>query len=149
MALIISITAFVTVLFMGMVLIKQPEKVNAEIIVSLPIIDQGSFLSLPNYLYYYMAVSSYVITWIMTALLLKDYIMKVGKIQILVCTNSSVNILSKSVTSNAIWSIHAGGYRREFEFSNVVSLFLYSKFASWRHFVFGSVFLNHMKVRYN
>jgi hypothetical protein len=81
MALIISITAFVTVLFMGMVLIAQTEKVSAEVIVSLPIIEQGSFLSLLNYLYYYMAVSSYIITWVITALLLKDYIIKVGQIK--------------------------------------------------------------------
>ena len=72
MASIISITAFVTVLFMGMVLIDQPEKINADTVVSLPIIDQGSFLSILNYIYYYMAISSYVITWLITALLLKD-----------------------------------------------------------------------------
>jgi hypothetical protein len=81
MALTISITAFVTVLFMGAVLIDQPEKVYADIIVSLPIIDQASFLSLLNYIYYYMAVSSYVITWAITALLLKDYAMKIGKLK--------------------------------------------------------------------
>lgn len=79
MALTISITAFVTVLFMGAVLIKQPEKVYADIIVSLPIIEEGTFLSLLNYIYYYMAVSSYVITWVITTLLLKDYVIKLGK----------------------------------------------------------------------
>ena len=41
MALTISITAYVTVLFMGFVLIDQPEKVYADIIVSLPIIEEG------------------------------------------------------------------------------------------------------------
>ena len=79
MALTISITAFVTVLFMGAVLIDHPEKVYADIIVSLPIIEEGTFLSLLNYIYYYMAVSSYVITWVITTLLLKDYIIKLGK----------------------------------------------------------------------
>ena len=79
MASIISITAFVTVLFMGMVLIDQPEKINADTVVSLPIIDQGSFLSILNYIYYYMAIFSYVITWLITALLLKDYVIKLGK----------------------------------------------------------------------
>jgi hypothetical protein len=79
MALLISMTAFVTVLFMGMVLIDRPSRVNAETIVSLPIIEQGSLLSILNYTYYYMAISSYVITWVMTALLLKDYVTKVGK----------------------------------------------------------------------
>lgn len=79
MALIISITAFVTVLFMGAVLMGQHEKVNDNNIVSLPVIDKGSFLSLLNYLYYYMAISSYVITWAITALLLRDYKNRVGK----------------------------------------------------------------------
>ena len=79
MALTISITAFFTVLFMGAVLIGQPGKVNADTIVSLPIIEQGSLISSLNYVYYYMAVSSYVITWAITALLLKDYVMKVGQ----------------------------------------------------------------------
>ena len=79
MALTISITAFVTVLFMGAVLIDQPEKVYADIIVSLPIIEEGTFLSLLNYIYYYMAVSSYVVTWVITTLLLKDYVIKLGK----------------------------------------------------------------------
>jgi hypothetical protein len=79
MALTISITAFVTVLFMGAVLIDQPEKVYGDIIVSLPIIEEGTFLSLLNYIYYYMAVSSYVITWVITTLLLKDYVIKLGK----------------------------------------------------------------------
>lgn len=79
MAVLITITAFVTVLFMGVVLIDRHGRVNAETIVSLPIIEQDSLLSILNYVYYYMAVSSYVITWIITALLLKDYVMKVGK----------------------------------------------------------------------
>jgi len=79
MALTISITAFVTVLFMGAVLIDHPEKVYADIIVSLPIIEEGTFLSLLNYIYYYMAVSSYVVTWVITTLLLKDYVIKLGK----------------------------------------------------------------------
>ena len=79
MALTISITAFVTVLFMGAVLIDHPEKVYADIIVSLPIIEEGTFLSLLNYIYYYMAVSSYIVTWVITTLLLKDYVIKLGK----------------------------------------------------------------------
>jgi hypothetical protein len=83
MALTLSITAFVTIVFMGMVLMDQPEKVNADTVVSLPIIDQGSFLALLNYIYYYLAVFSYVITWVMTTLLLKDYKIKVGKFKYL------------------------------------------------------------------
>lgn len=81
MALITSITAFVTVLFVGAVLINQQEKVTAVTIVLLPVMDQGSFLSLLNYIYFYMIVSTYIITWVITSLLLKDYIKRVGKLK--------------------------------------------------------------------
>ncbi len=70
-----------TILFMGLLLLNQPEKIDAENVVVLPIIEQGSSISLLNYLYYYMATASYVITWVITGLLLKDYIKKVGKIK--------------------------------------------------------------------
>jgi hypothetical protein len=76
---IVAITAFVTVLFMGLLLLHQPEKIDADYVVVLPIIEQGSTISLLNYLYYYLAMASYVITWVITGLLLKDYIKKVGK----------------------------------------------------------------------
>ena len=54
---IIAITAFVTILFMGLLLLNQPEKIDADNVVVLPIIEQGSSISLLNYLYYYMAIS--------------------------------------------------------------------------------------------
>jgi hypothetical protein len=76
---IIAITAFVTVLFMGTLLIMQPEKIEPNIRVVLPTIEQGSTLSIINYLYYYLAILSYVITWVITSLLLKDYSNKLGK----------------------------------------------------------------------
>lgn len=76
---IIAITALVTVLFMGFLLLEQPEKIDVNNVVVLPIIEQGSNISLLNYFYYYLAIASYVITWVMTALLLKDYIKKAGK----------------------------------------------------------------------
>jgi hypothetical protein len=73
MAGTIAITGFVTILFMGTVLIGQPEKIDPGFDVVLPIFEQGSMLSVLNYLYYYLAILSYVITWIITSLLLKDY----------------------------------------------------------------------------
>ena len=79
MCCIIAITAFITVLFMGTVLIMQPEKVDANMQVVLPTIEHGSTLSIMNYLYYYFAILSYIITWIITSLLLKDYSNKLGK----------------------------------------------------------------------
>ncbi len=81
MSCIIVTTAFVTVLFMGTVIVNQPEQIDANIVVSLPIIEQGSTLSLLNYIYYYLAVISYVITWVITSLLLKDYVSKLGKLK--------------------------------------------------------------------
>jgi MFS family permease len=81
MASIIAITAFFTVLFMAAVLVDQPSRINANTRVSLPIVEEGSILSILNYLYYYLAVISYVITWIITSLLLKDYVNKLGKLK--------------------------------------------------------------------
>jgi len=78
---IIAITAFVTILFMGAILMGQPEKIDQTIMVTLPVIEQDTIISLLNYLYYYLAVISYVITWIITSLLLKDYVNKIGKLK--------------------------------------------------------------------
>jgi uncharacterized membrane protein len=81
MSYIIAITAFVTILFMGVLLMDQPGKIDSSIRVVLPIIEQGSIISLLNYLYYYFAIISYVITWVITSLLLKDYVSKIGKLK--------------------------------------------------------------------
>ena len=75
----IAITAFVTILFMGTILLGQPEKIDSDYDVVLPIIEQGSKLSVLNYLYYYFSILSFIVTWIMTSLLLKDYSIKLGK----------------------------------------------------------------------
>jgi len=79
MACTICVTALVTILFMGTVLVGQPEKIDSNYDVVLPIVEQGSELSVLNYLYYYLSIFSFVITWIMTSLLLKDYSIKLGK----------------------------------------------------------------------
>ncbi|MFZ0316907.1 MAG: hypothetical protein WAL23_08210 [Nitrososphaeraceae archaeon] len=75
----IAITAFVTILFMATILLGQPEKIDSGYDVVLPIIAQGSTLSVLNYLYYYLSILSFIVTWIMTSLLLKDYSIKLGK----------------------------------------------------------------------
>jgi hypothetical protein len=75
----IAITALVTILFMGTILLGQPEKIDSGYDVVLPVIEQGSTLSVLNYLYYYLSILSFVVTWIMTSLLLKDYSIKLGK----------------------------------------------------------------------
>jgi hypothetical protein len=64
---------------MGAVLISQPERIEPNITVTLKEIANGTTLSLLNYLYYYLAVISYVITWVITSLLLKDYEGRLGK----------------------------------------------------------------------
>jgi len=75
----IAITALVTILFMGTILLGQPEKIDSDYDVVLPVIEQGSALSVLNYLYYYLSILSFLVTWIMTSLLLKDYSIKLGK----------------------------------------------------------------------
>ena len=76
---VIAVTAFVTVLFMGMVLMDQPKKIEPNITVTLKETASGTTLLIINYLYYYLAVISYVITWVVTSLLLKDYVSRIGK----------------------------------------------------------------------
>ncbi|MGH9973354.1 MAG: hypothetical protein ACRD93_05610 [Nitrososphaeraceae archaeon] len=75
----IAITALVTILFMGTILLGQPEKIDSDYDVVLPVIEQGSTLSVLNYLYYYLSILSFVVTSFMTSLLLKDYSIKLGK----------------------------------------------------------------------
>ena len=75
----IAITALVTILFMGTILMGQPEKIDSDYDVVLPTIEQGSTLSVLNYLYYYLSILSFLVTWIMTSLLLKDYSIRLGK----------------------------------------------------------------------
>jgi hypothetical protein len=79
MASTIGVTALVTILFMGTILMGQPEKIDSDYDVVLPVIEQGSKLSVLNYLYYYLSILSFLVTWIMTSLLLKDYSIKLGK----------------------------------------------------------------------
>jgi hypothetical protein len=78
---VIALTALVTILFMGTIIIDQPQKIDSDIIVTLKVIEKGTLLSLLNYFYYYLAVTSYVITWVITSLLLKDYTRKFGKLK--------------------------------------------------------------------
>jgi hypothetical protein len=79
MSCTIGISALLTILFMGTILISQPDKIDPGYDVVLPVIEQGSTLSVLNYLYYYLSILSFLVTWIMTSLLLKDYSSKLGK----------------------------------------------------------------------
>ena len=79
MSCTIGISALVTILFMGTILVSQPDKIDSDYDVVLPVIEQGSTLSVLNYLYYYLSILSFLVTWVMTSLLLKDYSSKLGK----------------------------------------------------------------------
>jgi hypothetical protein len=81
MSCTIGVTALVTILFMGAILMGQPEKIDSDYDVVLPTIEQGSKLSMLNYLYYYLSIFSFVVTWIITALLSKDYAQKIGNLK--------------------------------------------------------------------
>ena len=81
MSCTIGVTALVTILFMGAILTGQPEKIDSDYDVVLPTIEQDSLLSVLNFLYYYLSVLSFVITWVITALLSKDYSQKIGNLR--------------------------------------------------------------------
>lgn len=77
----IAITAVVTILFMGAILVRQPEKIDSDFDVLLPNVAGSPIASVLNYSYYYLAIFSFIITWIITALMLKDYSKKLGQIK--------------------------------------------------------------------
>lgn len=81
MSSIIALTAFASILFMGTVLLDQPQIIDPNHNVVLPTIQKGSVLQMLNYVYYYLAIISYVITWTVTSLLLNDYARKLGKLK--------------------------------------------------------------------
>jgi hypothetical protein len=81
MSCTIALTSFMTILYMGTILIAQPEKINSDYDVVLPNIVQGSQLSVLSFSYYHLSILSYVITWVITALLSKDYSQKIGNLR--------------------------------------------------------------------
>ena len=81
MSCTMGITALITILFMGSILVNQPGKIDSDYDVVLPTIAEDSKLLILNYFYYYLSIFSFILTWIMTSLLLRDYSVKLGKIR--------------------------------------------------------------------
>ena len=79
--LIISVTALVTILFMGSVILSKPDFVSAETPVYFPTIAPGSVLATLNYSFYILSVISFISVWVGTMILLRHYSVKLGKLK--------------------------------------------------------------------
>ena len=72
-AIIVAITALVTILFMGGVLLSKSFIVYPGSEITFPIFEPNSIASLLNYTYYVLAIVSFVSIWIGTILLMNQY----------------------------------------------------------------------------
>jgi len=76
---IISVTAFVTIVFMVPVLALQPQFISSTMEVGFPTFIHGSVLDVLNYAYYILSIISFLSVWAGTVTLLVHYSKKVGK----------------------------------------------------------------------
>jgi hypothetical protein len=72
-AIIVAITALVTIMFIGGALLNKPVFVNPESEIMFPSFEANSVMSILNYLYYILAIISFVSTWFGTLLLTNQY----------------------------------------------------------------------------
>lgn len=72
-AIIAATTALVTMMFMGGALLNKPVIVNPESEITFPSFEANSVMSLLNYLYYILAIISFVSIWFGTLLLMNQY----------------------------------------------------------------------------
>jgi len=72
-AIIVAITALVTIMFMGGALLNKPLIVYPEFEITFPTFEANSVMSLLNYLYYILAIISFVSIWFGTLLLMNQY----------------------------------------------------------------------------
>jgi hypothetical protein len=79
--IIISITAMITIFFMGSIILFKPDFVSAETPVYFPIFEPGSILDTLNYSFYILSVISFVSVWVGTMILLRHYSIKVGRLK--------------------------------------------------------------------
>ena len=77
-AIIVAITASVTIMFMGGVLLDKPFGVYPSSETTFPSFDPDSIIGLLNYLYYVIAIISFVSIWFGTLLLMNRYSRLVG-----------------------------------------------------------------------
>ena len=75
---IISVTAFVTIVFMVPVLALYPEFISSTMEVGFPTFIPGSVLDVLNYAYYILSIISFLSVWVGTVALLVHYLKKVG-----------------------------------------------------------------------
>ena len=72
-AIIAATTALVTMMFMGGALLNKPVIVNPESEITFPSFEANSVMSLLNYLYYILAIISFISIWFGTLLLMNQY----------------------------------------------------------------------------
>jgi hypothetical protein len=77
-AIIVAITALVTIMFMGGALLNKPVTVYPEFEITFPTFEDNSVMSLLNYLYYILAIISFVSIWFGTLLLMNQYSKRMG-----------------------------------------------------------------------
>ncbi len=76
---LIAITAVVTIIFMVPIIIPKPAIITAATPVIFPSFVQGSMLDILNYVYYILAILSFLSVWIATAMLLSIYSKKLAR----------------------------------------------------------------------
>jgi hypothetical protein len=72
-AVIVAITALVTIMFMGGALLNKPIIVYPEFEITFPDFEASSLMGLLNYLYYILAIISFISIWFGTFLLMNQY----------------------------------------------------------------------------
>jgi hypothetical protein len=77
-AIIVAITALVTIMFMGGILLGKPFSVYPGSETTFPSFDPDSIIGLLNYIYYILAIISFVSIWFGTLLLMNQYSRLVG-----------------------------------------------------------------------
>jgi hypothetical protein len=72
-AIIVAIAALVTIVFMGGVLLTKPFNVYPSSETTFPSFEPNSLTSLLNYIYYILAIVSFISIWVGTLLLMNQY----------------------------------------------------------------------------
>jgi hypothetical protein len=72
-AIIVAITALVTIMFMGGALLNKPVIVYPASETTFPAFEASSIMGLLNYLYYILAIISFISIWFGTLLLMNQY----------------------------------------------------------------------------
>jgi hypothetical protein len=79
-SLIVGSTAIITIAFMAPILISKPYFIDSQYRTNFPVFSPGSIEDKLNYVYYIMAIISFISMWISTAYLMHGYSHKLGNI---------------------------------------------------------------------